>query len=533
MIGAQVFRHIPTTLDLNGPILSLSSLTGTGSTISGGEVSFIGLATATFPSQTPTNPAVPDGTLTYQWYEVGVGALSDGTNISGSATTTLTISNVISPDDNGREFYLRNAYTPSAYGVGKSTPNALNEPLDSGIVTIGVDPFITITSEPGISTVAQGQSATFSIGATVSDGTLGDLSYAWTQDGTAISGQTSSTLSISDTTVGVTTIQGSVSHPSASNSPVYTTAVNYDVVSARQILNVEVLDSTPSLYSTQSRNLYDETFNYTADPSIWTRVLSLYAPERDINVKITLGAGAGRELVGNRGGHGGMSIFNLTLAQDTEYIVKLGALTAPSGGSNGGGGGAFFYRKGTLLVAVGGGGGAGSNGRGGDGGGVAIAGENGTGSNPGLGGGLFSEGSLPVAGFFAGGSYSGGVNYSSLTGGRLSACTIGNYYATQGFSPCSDVGNVKFRGGEGGIASGTATIQRGYKSGLAHRNNGGNGEGNNGGGGGGTVGGNAGSSGGSGGGGASGYSNGEVTIVTTQLGGNTSTNAYITIEKQS
>ena len=35
---------------------------------------------------------------------------------------------------------------------------------------------------------------------------------------------------------------------------------------------------------------------------------------------------------------------------------------------------------------------------------------------------------------------------------------------------------------------------------------------------------------GSGGGGASGYTSGDVTIVTTQLGGNSSTNAFVTFE---
>ena len=60
---------------------------------------------------------------------------------------------------------------------------------------------------------------------------------------------------------------------------------------------------------------------------------------------------------------------------------------------------------------------------------------------------------------------------------------------------------------------------------------GGGGSNNNGGGGAGCVGGDAGTSNGSGGGGASGYSNGEVTIITTQLGGNGGTNGTITIEK--
>ena len=73
----------------------------------------------------------------------------------------------------------------------------------------------------------------------------------------------------------------------------------------------------------------------------------------------------------------------------------------------------------------------------------------------------------------------------------------------------------------------TPIIQRGYKPGIGHRNNGGNG----------TDSGqamvvdlalmvaNAGND-GSGGGGGSGYSNGEVEIITNGLGGNQSTEAF-------
>ena len=74
------------------------------------------------------------------------------------------------------------------------------------------------------------------------------------------------------------------------------------------------------------------------------------------------------------------------------------------------------------------------------------------------------------------------------------------------------------------------TIQRGFKGGTAYRNNGGNGSGNKGGGGSGANGGNAATSSGSGGGGGGGYTSGEVTVLSTELGGNTSGNAFITFE---
>ena len=88
----------------------------------------------------------------------------------------------------------------------------------------------------------------------------------------------------------------------------------------------------------------------------------------------------------------------------------------------------------------------------------------------------------------------------------------------------------QFRNSSGNIISQTPTIERGYKPGIGHRNNGGNGSGNEGGGASGAHGGNAATSNGRGGGGASGYTSGDATILETQLGGNSSTNATVTFE---
>lgn len=496
----------------------------------------VGIATATFPTQTPPNPAENSGYISYQWYEVGVGALSNSSTITGTATTALTLSSLSNPTDTGRQFYLRADYVASAYAIGKSTPNAINDPLDSNIVSITVRPTISITSQPSSSTVAQSRSTTFNVIATTSDGSDSQLSYQWSLNGNPlsnggnVSGANSSTLTISLPNVSTNTISVTVSHPSAGNSPVTSNSVTYGVVSARSILNYELLDGNANQYGFGNVNLFDQPITFTANASTFTRTLVVYAPEKDITVRMTMAAAAGAGRNGNRGGEGGISVFTLTLRQNQEYVFKLGAQTLPSGGSNGGGGGAFFYKKGQLLVTLGGGGGAGSQGRGGDGGGVGIAGENGFGRNAGFGGVLFATGTLPVQGFFAGGATSGGINYSATTGGRVSSCSIGDYWAQQGIAPCNDIGNVQFRGVAGQLASSSATILRGYKDGTGYRNNGGNASGDNGGGGSGTVGGNAGTGSGSGGGGGSGYTNGEVNVISTRLGGNPSTEAYVTIE---
>jgi hypothetical protein len=56
-----------TTLDLNGPILSfIQQPVAVSTTLS--TATFVGIATATFPTQTPANPATNTGTIEYRWY---------------------------------------------------------------------------------------------------------------------------------------------------------------------------------------------------------------------------------------------------------------------------------------------------------------------------------------------------------------------------------------------------------------------------------------------------------------------------------
>ena len=122
---------------------------------------------------------------------------------------------------------------------------------------------------------------------------------------------------------------------------------------------------------------------------------------------------------------------------------------------------------------------------------------------------------------------------SGATGGKIESCTTGGYWNTQGFSPCSDLGQRQFVLANGQTIEVTQEILRGYKaadvdSDYGFRHNGGNSQviGANGlfvgGGGAGAGGGNAASGADSGGGGASGYSNGSVTKVSAQQGGNNS-----------
>ena len=188
-----IWNEVNSTLDLNGPILSYSEqptgATGIGTTAGatgGGSVSFTGIATGVDPGT---------GYISYQWYEQDVGKLSDSTYVTGTASTgpvgtaaTLTISNLITPTDNQRKFYLVTDYVASAYGTGKSTGNAWNEPLTSGIATATVTPLIEIVSQPTEGVAAEiNNNTTISVNADLTDSYFADdLTYQWYLNGEAV-----------------------------------------------------------------------------------------------------------------------------------------------------------------------------------------------------------------------------------------------------------------------------------------------------------------------------------------------------------
>jgi hypothetical protein len=549
MIGKQ------TSLDLNGPILSFVQQPQSVSVCDSESATFVGIATALFPVQDPPNPATNTGTLSYRWYADGFGSLTDGTfqgaSITGSGTTTLTITNAKSPTANGLRLFVDVDYVPSAYvqpvgsevnvGTARSTGNAINEVLNSNSATLTVFPVLSVATQPTDQTAAQTRTVTFTTLGALTDTTQGSISYRWQlngndlSDSSTVTGSQTTSLSISLPNVGTNAIRARLTHPTACNSPLFTNTVNFTVVSARAIINYENFgEGTPSLTGSGSVNLFNNPLFINADSAVSARSNSIYAPERDIRVRITMGGSRGNSRNGFRAGFGGVSTFEMTLFQNVEYVFKLGTPSGfggPDGGANGGGGIAVMYRQANVLVVCGGGGGAGTSGRGGDGGGIAVAGERGQGRDAGNGGYRIETATLDMNGSFAGGTQSGPTNDPRFKmGGKLSKCTIGDYWRQRGFSPCQNMGNVQAFTFDGRAISGsTSSIVRGYKAGIGYRNNGGNGEGNEGGGGSGVVGGNAAIGSGSGGGGASGYSNGEVNIISTQLGGNDGF-AFATIE---
>ena len=290
MIGKQ------TTLDLNGPILSFTTQPQSVSVCDGGSATFIGIATAFFPTQDPPNPASNTGTLLYQWYADGFGALTDGTfqgaTITGSGTTTLTITNATSPIANGLRLFVDVDYVPSAYsqpvgsavtvGTGRSTGNAVNEVLNSNSATLTVFPSISIVTQPTDQTAAITRSAIFTTLGALTDTTQGNISYRWQLNGNDLSdsvtviGSGTTSLSVSLPNIGINTVRARLTHPTACNSPIFTNTVNFNIVDARQIINFESVNDSGGFIGSGSINLFNNPTTFTADLNNLERSLVIY-----------------------------------------------------------------------------------------------------------------------------------------------------------------------------------------------------------------------------------------------------------------
>ena len=543
---SPLFPNIQSDLDLNGPVLSFTTQpVGTSCSVASGIATFTGIATATFPTS-QTERDTNTGTVTYQWY-AGTTALTDGANVTGSATTTLTLSGLTSPSDNNKKVFLQ-----AGYDANDLTPNAINEPLNSNNATLTVFPTISIDTQPQDSTVVEDIATTFSVDASTTDSSTG-LGYQWYLNGSALTnssvvkGAKSPTLTITRPDAGLDRVYCAVSHPTAQPGIVTTTRAKLDVASARTFIQWELIGDGTRQAKGERDLATAGQFSARARAGVGARIIQMFSPEKDVDVKITLGGAAGAARNGNRGGEGGISVFKMTLKKNLEYTVKLGIHSnlggGPRGGTNGGGGLAVIYEKAKVIAVCGGGGGAGTSGRGGDGGGCNVVGERG--QNGANGGAFIGVDALPVNGMTqAGRTGPNDFDNGSSGSGRLSGCTIGKYWREQGKSPCEDVGTgIIFRSSVGGTLSDTTStttggIVRGYKAGQGHRNNGGAGSGNGGGGGAGARGG-EGTGGNGGGGGASGYYSSQVELLSsstlpngTRLGGNNDV-AFICVEAYS
>ena len=530
-VAVRTFRTINTSLELNGPTLSIteepSDVTVVANT---GDPTFgsVGMATASFNYD---GDWTQSSTLSYQWYQVSGSNLtamvdvtrSNGTVVAGSATSVLSFTNVTYGMDNESQYKCRVTTNPSAYDgdwtqYEAGTPKAWNDPLDTDIVTLTVTPALSISGQPA--DVEDGTPESRSLFNVIVEcdniSLLSTVTYQWYLDGTAltnsstVSGATSSQLSLT-AAVGDHTVYCVVGHTSANPTSITSDTATY-TVQQLNILNMEIVDAggvgsgnvyySPKVDKANNWNLADNPLNLSGQP-VQTmghdstrgagKNIFVWAPEKDVDVMIELAGAAGGNRPGSSGGQGGWGVFKMTLKQNQEYTFKLGSKDntyGPGGvGIDGslvtcavGGGAAIMYKGNRVIALAGGGGGAGDAGGGGDGGGLNQNGESGFGRFGGEGGG--TTGAVGNAKFTP--SRSGGTIYGcpEVTGEGYPGDYCSNYTSA---GPVITNNDGKYRIYNGTLQDVsnrwpgrgeqmfplTASIARGFRSGNGGRWNGG------------------------------------------------------------
>lgn len=458
----NLFRKIPTSFDLNGPNLSFITQPVGIVTANAQSAVFIGIATATFEYS-----ALNTGNIAYQWYDQN-GIISNGTRVTGAQTTTLTLTNLISPTDHNRQIYVEADYVPST-----STGNATNEPIKSNIAPLLVRPQISIATQPIGSFAIENTNASISVVASSTDTSQGTFLYQWSlnginlTDGSTVSGSTTPNLTILRP-IGIYTLQVKISNLLASNTPIFSDNVNIEFISPRKLVNIELYDTTLSTAVLSSQDLLEGEITLVGqNQTSRTSLISLYASETNINVEMDIYSGSGYL----DDGQGGYSRIRFLMLKNEEYtIAGLDSFNNCP----------FIYRKGNLIAVCGKGGDSSSNGNGGSGGGINVAGASGSGRGGGSGGALIAVGTLSSNGIFGSSStttpISPDTKATEQTGGRVLPCPKGNYWLSQGKSPCADVGISKIFLGNGTLVTNSASITRGFKSGYDIRQTGGQGQ---------------------------------------------------------
>ena len=317
-------------------------------------------------------------------------------------------------------------------------------------------------------------------------------------------------------------------------SPVFSNTVSYDVVPARSLFNFEAYDIENNYSSLQQNLDLSKTFTLTSDTfGSQYGIIQFHSSESDIPLRLNINASAGAVSSDGqqRGGEGGTSTIDFTAKRDVEYtIIGISNNSA-----------VFLYEKSVLIAVVGQGGDGGNTGIGGEGGGVGIAGLEGSGSGNGE---TALVPTLTTNGVF--GSivnlysikptlYSGDSIATGVDGGTTISCSKGRNWIDLGVSACSDVSALisQFKNVDSTTISDSASLYRGFKAGYTITDTKGfrNIQGSGGNGGAGAKGG-GGAPGSGGGGGGAGYTNGTVTVVSTNLGGNSSQTSSITFGLQ-
>ena len=448
------FRGIPTSLFLNGPKLGIVTDPQSVSNVVG-FVTFTGIATATFPDTNFDFDSVSGGSIAFKWYFDGSRILdtSEDSNSNAeivgfsSATgtgSTITISG-LTVDDTGKEVYFEADYVPSAYqttppvtaGTARSTGNAFNEPLQSGIGTITVKPVIEITSQPEGQVVGQTFEASYSIAARTTPGN-GPVEYQWQLNGNDLSNGTT-------TTTVNTAASGQLEVIDANGRTV--DVVDFSQVSTYSGPNKRAINSE----LTEESYTLGQTYTLKSSENITAKLLVFGA------------GGGGSDVRSVRGSRGGVSEGTFTFVKDQEYKLVVGSagkiVTAgvPGGGRGGGtagtsgrgGGGGYtglfegsVSHANAIIIAGGGGGSTGDVGYGGAGGGTeGDAGSNG--GRAGLGG-TQNGGGSGKGSSGSGSALQGGNGVDAGAGG-------GGYYGGGGGNPSGTISDGAGGGGSGYI----------------------------------------------------------------------------------
>ena len=448
------FRGIPTSLFLNGPKLGIVTDPQSVSNVIG-FATFTGIATATFPDTNFDFDSVSGGSITFKWYFDGSRILdtSEDSNSNAeivgfsSATgtgSTITISG-LTVDDTGKEVYFEADYVPSAYqttspvtaGTARSTGNAFNEPLQSGIGTITVKPVIEITSQPEGQVVGQTFEASYSIAARTTPGN-GPVEYQWQLNGNDLSNGTT-------TTTVNTAASGQLEVIDANGRTV--DVVDFSQVSTYSGPNKRAVN--PEL--TEESYTLGQTYTLKSSENITTKLLVFGA------------GGGGSDVRSVRGSRGGVSEGTFTFVKDQEYKLVVGSAgkivtagvpgggrgggTAGSSGRGGGGGYTGLFEgsvshANAIIIAGGGGGSTGDVGYGGAGGGTeGDAGSNG--GRAGLGG-TQNGGGSGKGSSASGSALQGGDAVNAGAGG-------GGYYGGGGGNPSGTISDGAGGGGSGYI----------------------------------------------------------------------------------
>lgn len=424
----MINKNLPTKLFLNGPQVSFTTQPTDSDNVIG-VATFTATADASFPTQSPENPAVDDGTIAFKWYYDGSQILdlsddsdSNATITNSGRTSTITI-NGLKTTDNGKEVYVTADYVHTAYaqptgsavtaGVARSTGNATNEPLASNIVSVNIQPILQITSQPSDVTLAAGIDHDYSVTAEITPDAGGRIiEYQWQLDGNDLSDGTTSVETTEIVTTGTT-----------GKLKLWRLGDPSHAVDGYSATNPEIFDISKTKVFGLSGNKFARQYQSTT-------VINFIETTEDLTFRITAnGADGGTsDKLSVLGGKGGQSIGTYTFKAGQKYKMIVGqsnfsanqldgaspkgnTSTAGGGGYGGGFTGLFiadsfadsaddvtFRQSDAILIAGGGGGGANDPAPGGAGGGL----EGGDAAN--LASGRGGGGGTQTAGGTAGGS---------------------------------------------------------------------------------------------------------------------------------